>query len=110
MKIWQVALGAWLVLAAVGCRTDPNIMLLERELRLQEDEIFRLRGCLEDCRAELASARKDKAASQRGPAVSAPDVDLSLDRGLPDEVPEQGEAPGFAPPAPARPIDRKSVV
>jgi len=104
MRIWQVALGASLLLAAAGCRTDPNIVLLERELRLQEDEIFRLRDCLEDCQVALESARRKSAALQRESGSGVPDIDLSLGGGVADELPEQGEAPRFAPPAPARPM------
>jgi len=104
MRIWQVALGASLLLAAAGCRTDPNIVLLERELRLQEDEIFRLRDCLEDCQAALESARRKSAALKRESGSGVPEIDLSLDGAAADETSEQGEAPRFAPPAPARPM------
>jgi len=52
-------------LSLAGCRTDPNIVLLERELRLQEDRIYQLEDCvdeyeemLESCRRELATLRR----------------------------------------------------
>jgi hypothetical protein len=104
MKIRLVALGASLLLAAAGCRTDPNTVLLERELRLQEDEIFRLRDCLEDCQAALESARRKSAALEQGSGDGVPGIDLSLGGAVPDETPGRDEAPGFAPPAPARPM------
>jgi len=104
MRIRQVALGASLLLAALGCRTDPNMVLLERELRLQEDEIFRLRDCVEECQTALASTRRENATLRRQAGGAAPDVDLSFDAGLADEVPEQDEAPQFPGPAPARPM------
>jgi len=104
MKIRLVALGASLLLAAAGCRTDPNTVLLERELRLQEDEIFRLRDCLDDCQAALESARRKNAALEQGSGSGVPDIDLSFDGAVSDETSERGEAPGFAPPAPARPM------
>jgi hypothetical protein len=48
MKIWQIAVVGTLLLATTGCRCDPNIPVLERELRLKEDEIYRLRDRLRD--------------------------------------------------------------
>lgn len=48
MKPWQLIVIALAFPAAAGCRTDPAIPILERQLRLQEDEIYRLRAKLED--------------------------------------------------------------
>ena len=48
MKTWQVALLGVALLATAGCRSNQAIPLLERQLRLQEDEIYRLRAQLED--------------------------------------------------------------
>ena len=48
MKIWHCVVVSILVLAVTGCRTDPNVAILERELRRKEDEIYRLRWKLED--------------------------------------------------------------
>jgi len=48
MKTWQwIALGM-VSLSLAGCRTDPAIPLLERDNRLKEDEIYRLRWRIED--------------------------------------------------------------
>jgi hypothetical protein len=105
MKIRLVALGASLLLAALGCRTDPNMVLLERELRLQEDEIFRLRHCVEECQAALAATRRESATLRRDSVGSTvPGVDLSLDGAPSGNIPESGEAPDFVAPAPARPV------
>jgi len=104
MRIRLVALGASLLLAAAGCRTDPNTVLLERELRLQEDEIFRLRRCVGECQAALESARRKNVAFEQESGGGVPEIDLSLDGAVPDDVPEESKAPGFAPPAPARPM------
>jgi hypothetical protein len=48
MKTWPFAVVGLICLALAGCRTDPNIVLLERENRLQEDEIYRLRAVIQD--------------------------------------------------------------
>jgi hypothetical protein len=48
MKPWQVAVVALVLLAVAGCRSDPNAVLRERQLRLQEDEIYRLRDTIRD--------------------------------------------------------------
>ena len=58
MKTWQIVLVALAALATAGCQADPNIALLERDLRRKEDEIYRLRDQLEDCQAELQAARR----------------------------------------------------
>ena len=55
MKSWSLIAVAVAILATAGCRVDPNILLLERELRLQEDEIYRLKSCLEECRRTMQS-------------------------------------------------------
>ncbi len=49
MRTWKFLVAGLLLATVAGCRTDPNILLLERELRLHEDEIYRLRAQLEDC-------------------------------------------------------------
>ena len=48
MRTWKFLVAGLLLAAAAGCQTDPNILMLERELRAQEDEIYRLRAQLED--------------------------------------------------------------
>jgi hypothetical protein len=48
MKTWPIALMTLACLLVGGCRTDPATVLLERENRLLEDEIYRLRGVIED--------------------------------------------------------------
>jgi len=60
MKSWQLVVTAAVLPAVlpvvVGCRTDPNVVLLERENRMLEDQIYRLRAQLTDCR-EVMQAR-----------------------------------------------------
>ncbi len=62
MKVWPCALSGLACLALAGCRSDPNTALLERELRLQEDKIYALQDRVEDCQAELLSARRENTA------------------------------------------------
>jgi hypothetical protein len=69
MKSWQLAVVGLFCLVAAGCRTDPNIALLERELRLQEDEIYRLRGVVEEYQAALRSRGEDAGVRGRAKTV-----------------------------------------
>lgn len=48
MKLWPIAVVGLTCLIFAGCRTDPRIALVERDNRRLEDEIYRLRACLED--------------------------------------------------------------
>lgn len=48
MKPWQFTVVALALLAIAGCRSDPAVPILERELRLKEDEIYRLRAAVEE--------------------------------------------------------------
>jgi hypothetical protein len=72
MKSWQFAVVGLALLATAGCRSDPAIGLLERELRHKEDEIYRLRASLEDmqdcgqsCQQRSAPAEPDEAPPPR---------------------------------------------
>jgi hypothetical protein len=62
-----VAVAVQLVLALVlaGCRVDPNIQLMEQELRLQDQRIFELEEHLSDCHEVVASQRRDNESLQR---------------------------------------------
>ena len=79
MKPWQLLIVALALLASAGCRSDPAIPILERELRRKEDEIYRLRATLEGYRIPArptpsgipASSRS--AESERG-AIASPSV------------------------------------
>ena len=48
MKTWPFAAVVLFSLVVAGCRTDPSIMMLERQNRTLEDENYRLRGLLQD--------------------------------------------------------------
>jgi len=54
-------LAALTAIGSVGCRTDPNLALLERELRGQEYEIDELDNLLQDYQLALNSCRRENA-------------------------------------------------
>ncbi len=119
MRTLQFAI-ACLGLLAVGCRVNNATVLLERDLRLQEDKIWHLQSCLEDAQmAREATVRENETLQQelveatRAPAIGLapeedyqpPTVDLpggdipSHRREVPDlqpptiELPEATDAP-----------------
>ena len=125
MRTWQfIALG-WIGLALAGCRTDPAITMLERDNRIKEDEIFRLRDQVQDLEdalqaSAMASAAKStpskKAIRTRsvaepgpepspideGPAITAPRAPAKRAPSEPSqEPPEKPASEGPPPEAPA---------
>lgn len=107
MKAWMPFVVLALCLGAAACRTDPNIALLERELRLQEDQIYQLRDELELCNGELQSARRKLEQVERHPAgadapqrppARTPRTELAPSAIVPEAIPsvvipnESGEA------------------
>ncbi len=116
---------ACLALLTLGCKAAMrnDIVLLERDLRLQEDEIYRLQACLDDAQAAReATIRENESLKQElsqgstsGPGIDTtappetnlepPSVELpgsespARSRETPDltpptiELPEPGEAP-----------------
>lgn len=70
MKTWQFALVGLVLSATAGCRTNPAIPILERQLRLQEDEIYRLRATIEDLR-ECPSPSEDRPAKSTKSTTAA---------------------------------------
>ena len=112
MKSWQLAVVGLACLAVTGCRTDPNIAILERELRLQEDEMYRLREVVEEYQTALRSCREDGVEAGRSKTAGGePDglLDLIRPEGIPGASEQtwsspDGAAPGdgqdVAPPSP----------
>jgi len=76
MKFWHMVVLGLGCVAATGCRTNQNLVLLERELRLQEDKIYELEDCLEDHQMALESCRRENAALRRHLADGDGDGDL----------------------------------
>lgn len=75
MKLPTIVLAGLACLVALGCRTpDPSVALLERQNRMLEDEVYRLREVIEDYRTGMIPT-----AAPRRPA---PLIDFSRD---PDE-------------------------
>ncbi|MBN2024837.1 MAG: hypothetical protein JW809_18805 [Pirellulales bacterium] len=125
MKSWHGCLLGLAVLVAAGCRANPHIAALERELRLQEDRIYQLEDCLDDAQHSLASCEAEKESlekrlvdrdGQRGPddwsgiptfAPEPPKVDLPEDefKSTPPESWKSRQPSGKAPPAPVAPSD-----
>ncbi len=48
MKTSPLAVAGLFCLVLAGCRTDPSITLLERQNRMLEDEVYQLRGVIQD--------------------------------------------------------------
>jgi len=73
MKARTLAILALALPAAVGCRTDPRIAPLERELRLQEDRIYELQDQVAQYEQELAACQA-RTTVPVGPAITQPAV------------------------------------
>ncbi|MGD9720046.1 MAG: hypothetical protein AB7O59_02390 [Pirellulales bacterium] len=98
-----------LALLVVGCRANDSAVLLERDLRMQEDKIYHLQSCLEDAQAareatlreneslkhELAETERSGAPS-RGPAADFEAPSVELPGG--ETLPPQRDTPDLAPP------------
>lgn len=93
-KSFAAVISAALLCSFGGCRTDPSTQLLERELRKQEDKIYKLKDSLAMCREENETLRRQLAGA--GVAVAVPAA---------APVPAQTVAPSGigAPAAPAAP-------
>jgi hypothetical protein len=112
MKSWQFAVVGLACLAVAGCQTDPNIVLLERELRLQEDELYRLREVVEDYQTALRSCREDalppgrpeRAAPESAGIPTLPELEgvprAEEETSPPPEGAEYGDRQSEAPPSP----------
>ncbi len=82
MRTFRVALYLSLPpLLALGCRTNPNQVLMERDLRLQEDRIYELEAMLDDCRCARETTIRENEALKREltTRASAPAVEPPLD-------------------------------
>lgn len=113
-KPWHAS-SAWVVAAAllscVGCKSDLSQQLLERELRMQEDQIYQLQDELQDkcarldraagentsLKRQLGFSEGDGQARVRGPALPAPLPRPGL--GQPILAPPTIDVPGVRAPA-----------
>jgi hypothetical protein len=93
------------VLCCLGCRSDLSQQLLERELRMQEDQIYQLQDELQDkcARLERTAGENSSLKKQLGFAESdgpAPRRGLSLPAGQPAPAARSGPGqPMLTPPA-----------
>ncbi len=105
MKRWQFAVVGLVLLAATGCRTDPYVALRERQLRLQEDEIYRLRETIRELREcgqcedrpvrppRSSGADRDEESS-RGKTNGAGPLNIEMPSQASPDVPDSLKTPG----------------
>jgi hypothetical protein len=96
MKTWLFACCGVVVILLSGCRTDPNIVYLERELRLQEDELFRLEADLNDAEGELEACKRENAALRKRATGDEKD-DLPLGISGPTSGKAKADGPDIGP-------------
>jgi hypothetical protein len=86
--------------ALVGCQSHLNSQLLERELRLQEDQIYRLQDVLDEKCARLEYVVQENASLKR--QLGYDDGVSSRSRGAPSPASQssgsRGGGPAFVPP------------
>lgn len=117
MKSWRLALLGLVPLLIAGCRSDPAIPLLERELHRKDQEINRLRWQLEDmqggCYAGQGmmgeSVREERESERRSNRsrrssngeVAPPETDFGRPTNkVPDALKPGGSLPSDIPPVP----------
>ncbi len=93
MKPWQFAVVGLALLATAGCRSDPAVAILERELRLKEDEIYRLRATVDEFQDSAQSCQDRAVGGSRSTMPAEPDV------AAPRHRPDSGAPNGAKPPA-----------
>jgi hypothetical protein len=104
MRAWSLAVAGCVCLALAGCRTDPEIARLERDNRLKEDEIYRLRWRIEDLQEAMQSCPAPGAAGITAPPVivapleSGPSLGSAAPSAAP-RAPATKSVPSGAPPA-----------
>jgi len=76
MKLPTIALAALACLTLLGCRTDPSVTLLERQNRMLEDEVYRLREVVEDYRSGMhpTAPRRTAPLIEFGPSRRGPEA------------------------------------
>ncbi len=86
-----------LVCAAAGCRVDPNVQLLERELASQETLIYQLRDSIARHREKVDSCQRANATLRKELKETRTDAGLSPDLTAPYAVSEPGYSPSTPP-------------
>lgn len=100
---WTVILGGGLV--ASGCKTDISQQLLERELRMQEDQIYLLQDEIQNKCARLEHVAAENRSLKKQLGIVDADASLPSRINVPPAVaaPARGPTPA-APPALAPPV------
>lgn len=110
MKSWLRGIGAVAVAATLaGCKTDPNIILMERELREQENAIYDLQWCVQDYQRALETAQHENESLRNQVAGDKPGAKNggSKSPSVPGEIKiEMGEESGSA--TPKKPAEKPS--
>jgi len=83
MKLWPIAAIGLSCLLSSGCRTDPAIQLLERDNRRLEDEIYRLRACLDDYQSGTIASETESVTTKPRHRDRAEESDSSRSNDLP---------------------------
>jgi len=84
---------------AGGCKTDISQQLLERELRMQEDQIYLLQDELQDKCFRLDRIASENTSLKKQLGIVDPDASLPRNISLPPGVAAPAQAPQMAPPA-----------
>jgi hypothetical protein len=93
MRVCQIVVAGLLGLALAGCHNDPSIALLERDNFKKEQEIYRLRGRIEDLEDALNAAAPAQPRVLRG----APPGEMPPEPGTP-EAARTRPAPAYVSP------------
>jgi hypothetical protein len=94
-----VAAVAPLLIMACGCKTDISQQLLERELRMQEDQIYLLQDELQEKCSRLERVASENTSLKKQLGIVDPDASLPRNISLPPGVAAPARAPQLAPPA-----------
>ncbi|NQT37041.1 MAG: hypothetical protein HQ581_06105 [Planctomycetes bacterium] len=86
-----------LVCAAAGCKVDPNVQLLERELASQESLIYQLRDSIARHREKVDSCQRANSTLLKELKETRTDAGLSPDLTAPYTVSEPGYSPSTPP-------------
>jgi hypothetical protein len=88
-----------LLIMACGCKTDISQQLLERELRMQEDQIYLLQDELHEKCSRLDRIASENTSLKKQLGIVDPDASLPRNISLPPGVAAPARAPQLAPPA-----------
>ena len=100
MKTWPYAFVCAVLLPALGCRTDQNLVLLENENRRIEDVTYELKGELEDCQQKLAAVQRENDSLRKKQEGKGADAEAASSQPVNVQEPPGSALDGNASPAP----------